>query len=490
MQKGVVRGLDRARVLLGCLQPGQASSTFSDALNRLADRLHYLNSSGDKTKDATRFWFDTRANLRREMEDRKGRFNDQNEVRDKLADVLRKLMPGVSFFEGSHIFTPHADVPDDGALRLVVLPPDKFYTKQEMRVASDEVMEFLRNHGQKPRYRGNRLIFIAPEHASLPRVRDCVRTALAWNSIVLDVKEKRLNIDGLQEEQAKKELQSAEDVLPRVARECYKWLLCPVQTTPEDRQASIEAFSLNTSGSALGAEIQRVYHDNELVMSAWSPIHLRDTLKKLYWRDGKDAVGAMAFWEDMQRYLYLPRLDDRHVLEQAITRGAGSKDFFGTAYGQTGDVFDGFKFGDANVQFDDTLLLIEPEAARRYEANLSVSPKPSSGIAEGGTPQQTAVLGQSTLFQPPVGGLDAVAKTGSGKPKSFYGSVEVSPATAKMRLVQLAEEIISNLVADPLAEVKITVEINANFPNGASDQIRRAVAENAKSLGFKTSTWE
>ena len=121
-----------------------------------------------------------------------------------------------------------------------------------MRVASDEVLEFLRNHGQKPRYRGNRLIFIAPEHASLPRVRDCVRTALAWNSIVLDVKEKRLNIDGLQEEQAKKELQSAEDVLPRVARECYKWLLCPVQTTPEDRQASIEAFSLNTSGSAVG----------------------------------------------------------------------------------------------------------------------------------------------------------------------------------------------------------------------------------------------
>jgi len=60
-----IRGLDRARVLLGCLQPGQTSSTYSDALNRLADRLHYLNSSGDKTQETTRFWFDTRANLRR-----------------------------------------------------------------------------------------------------------------------------------------------------------------------------------------------------------------------------------------------------------------------------------------------------------------------------------------------------------------------------------------------------------------------------------------
>jgi hypothetical protein len=154
-QKGV-RGLDRARVLLGCLQPGQASSTFSDALNRLSDRLHYLNSSGDKAQDATRFWFDTRANLRREMEDRKGRFNDQNEVRGKLADVLRKLIAGASFFDGSHIFTPHADVPDDGALRLVLMSPEKFYSKQEARIASDEVLEFLRNNGSKPRYRCNR----------------------------------------------------------------------------------------------------------------------------------------------------------------------------------------------------------------------------------------------------------------------------------------------------------------------------------------------
>ena len=42
-----IRGLDRARVLLGCLQPGQTSSLYSDALNRLADQLHSLNSSGD-----------------------------------------------------------------------------------------------------------------------------------------------------------------------------------------------------------------------------------------------------------------------------------------------------------------------------------------------------------------------------------------------------------------------------------------------------------
>ncbi len=226
--KAGIRGLDRARVLLGCLQPGQGSSTYSDALNRLADRLHYLNSSGDKAQDATRFWFDTRANLRREMEDRKRRFDDGSDVRGKIAEALKKIVGSVTFFDGVHIFTPNGDVPDDSALRLVVLPPEHWYSRDEERQAVNAVLDYVRKNGTKPRYRGNRLVFLAPDHAVLSRLRDATRVALAWASIVDDVREGRLNIDLLQKKQAEKELQSAEDVVPRAARECYKWLLCPV----------------------------------------------------------------------------------------------------------------------------------------------------------------------------------------------------------------------------------------------------------------------
>lgn len=76
------------------------------------------------------------------------------------------------------------------------------------------------------------------------------------------------------------------------------------------------------------------------------------------------------------------------------------------------------------------------------------------------------------------------------KPKTFYGSAEVTPATAKVRLVQIAEEIIAVLSSDPNANIKVTVEISAEFPDGASDQVKRAVSENASSLGFKSKTWE
>jgi predicted AAA+ superfamily ATPase len=482
------RGQERARVLLGCFQPGQVSSTYSDALNRLADRLHYLNTTGDKAQETTRFWFDTRANLRREMEDRKRRFNDAHDVRPKLAEALRKLTAGASFFEGVHIFTPHADVPDDTGLRLVCLPPENFFSRAETRLAFDEVLTFTRSNGTKPRYRGNRLIFLAPDQASLARVTDCVRTALAWKSIVDDVEASCLNIDLVQKKQAEKELKTAEDVVPKAARECYRWLLCPSQASSTATQATVEFFPLNTSGAALGAEIERVSLDQELVIGTWSPIHLRDRLKELYWKENKTAASAMAFWEDTLRYLYLPRLKNRGVLEQAIVKGAGTRDFFGTAYGEHEGKFDGFKFGDANVQLDDTLLLIEPQAAASYAASLLPPPaKPATG---GTTPELPTATppGKATTGTP--GQLPGMEGTGSPKPQSFHGNVTVNAATAKMRLVQIAEEIIAVLVADPNAEVKVSVEIQATFPNGAKDQTKRAVSENAKTLGFKNPEWE
>ena len=178
------------RVLcLAACSRAKLASIYSDALNRLADRLHYLNASGDKAQDTTRFWFDTRANLRREMEDRKRRFDDNTEVRAKIAEALKRGAGNAAFFDGVHIFTPHGDVPDDTALRLVVLPPENWYAREEARAAQDAVLTYLRNNGTRPRYRSNRLIFLAADYGTLSRLTDAARTALAWASIVDDINE-------------------------------------------------------------------------------------------------------------------------------------------------------------------------------------------------------------------------------------------------------------------------------------------------------------
>ena len=189
------------------------------------------------------------------------------------------------------------------------------------------------------------------------------------------------------------------------------------------------------------------------------------------------SANAMAFWEDTLRYLYLPRLKNRDVFAHAIRSGAKSRDFFGTAYGQSGDTYEGFRWGDGNIQFDDTLLLIEPEAAKQYEASIK---KPDNRDVDT-VPPVLPPADQTKPVVPPVIGA---------KPKTFHGSIQINPSTAKMRLVQVAEEIISVLANDPQATVRVSVEIGAEFPGGVSDQIKRAVSENAGSLGFKNKTWE
>jgi hypothetical protein len=214
----------------------------------------------------------------------------------------------------------------------------------------------------------------------------------------------------------------------------------------------------------------------------WSPIHLRTKLKDLYWKEGQPVAGAMAFWEDTLRYLYLPRLKNRDVLAQAIRNGAASRDFFGTAYGQHDGNFEGFHLGSENIQFDDTLLLIEPEAARAYEEKIRPAPTPPPS-----EPDQT-----SPTAPGPIAPISPGPGPAPGPPKSrsFHGTVEVTPATAKMRMVQIAEEIVSVLVSDPNASVKVVVEISAEFPDGAKDSVKRAVSENARSLGLKSADWE
>ncbi len=79
---------------------------------------------------------------------------------------------------------------------------------------------------------------------------------------------------------------------------------------------------------------------------------------------------------------------------------------------------------------------------------------------------------------------------GAAKAHVFIGTVDVNATAAKMRLVQIADEVNSLLISDPQASVKVTVEISAVFPAGVSKQIKRAVLENAMTLGFRNKTWE
>ena len=132
-------------------------------------------------------------------------------------------------FGGIHVFTDSGDVPDDWALRLVVLPPDAAFSKSGQSLAIDRATEILKKRGDQPRFKQNRLIFLAADYDSVSRLKDHVRSYLAWRSIVADYKDNRIVLDNLMAKQASASLEQAEETVRRMIRETYKWIVAPMQ---------------------------------------------------------------------------------------------------------------------------------------------------------------------------------------------------------------------------------------------------------------------
>jgi uncharacterized protein len=124
-----------------------------------------------------------------------------------------------------------------------------------------------------------------------------------------------------------------------------------------------------TSGTAAG-EIERLCRDQELVVTEWAPIHLRTELQRPFYWPTTPYLTVGKFWDDVQKFPFLPRLKSREVLAGAVRAGTTSRDFFGTAYAFADGKYDGFEFGTGGVTVNDSLLLIEPRVAKEYAIAL------------------------------------------------------------------------------------------------------------------------
>jgi len=479
------KGVELERAFLGSIQPGQVAGLYRDGLRALTDELQYLSNANGK------FWFDTRPNLRREMEERKRRFQDKEDVYPVIRGLLQRVL-GHGVFDGVHVFTTSSDVPDDGYLRLVVLSPDANMSRAGQNIAEGRAAEILKSRGEQPRQKQNRLIFLAPDTESIGRLKDQARAMLAWQSIVDDIKDMKLNVDQFQSRQSGKSLEESNEALKRMVCEAYKWLLAPMQEAKPGQGISEikwEKFPLNASSGALSGEIERVMKDNELLILEWAPIHLANLLKTWFWKDGVKEAGALDVWQKMSCYLYFPRLKNEDVYRAAIVAGALSRDFFGLAYGKNGDKYDGFSLGrSAMITMDGALLLIEQSTAIAYEAVLKASQpevvEPAPGVSQPGqSPSPTPVA-------PSTGNLDgAIAKVVK---KKFFGSVNLDKIRHKLDFNEIADEIIKPFASRSDVGLKISIEISADsYSNdGFDENLQRVVKENSKTLKFRNAEFE
>lgn len=486
-----LRGIDLERIILGVAIPGEPVNLFKDALRRLGDRLHYLNEANN------RFWLDTRPNLRREMEERKRRFQDREDVFPIIHDrVQGSFVNGI--FGGTHIFTNSGDVPDDWALRLVVLPPDAAFSKSGQSLAIDRATEILRNRGDQPRFRQNRLIFVVADYDSVSRLKDHVRSYLAWRSIVNDYKDNRIVLDNLMARQAQASLDQAEQTVKRMVRETYKWLLAPMQEARPGKGLSEtvwEHFSLNPSAQNCSQEIERVLKDNELLIGEWAPIHLAKVLRDWFWKENIKDVSALNVWQQSCQQLYLPRLKDDDVFFNTMAAGAESREFFGIAQGKEDDRYIGFSYGRrTSLIRDSSLMLIEPIAAAAYMEQMRAAEEASRAQAAGAASTTTQLAGEGNPpATGPSSGSASGAGTGNANPaisKRYYNVLTLEPIQAKRQFADLADEIVQQFTVRPGVNVTITVEIQAESSIGFDAGIQRAVTENCTTLKFPPGSFE
>jgi predicted AAA+ superfamily ATPase len=468
------KGLQIENILLGVAIPGQVVGTYEDALRRLLDKCQHLYPGNG------RYWFDTRPTLRREMEARKERFNFQHDVLPAIKDYASKSLRGTSCFSGVHIFATSADVPDEqnGGPRLVVLDPSNgcAYSKANSTTVFDAALEILQKRGLQPRQRQNRLIFLASDADSAGRLRENAKTYLAWASIAADIDEERINLDVAQIKQAREALGTAEKVLSQSVRESFKWILNPYsdQSARTSDQLKWEAASINTNTGGILTSIEAKLRDEEWLIFEWSPIHLSNLLNQYYFKESATDVIVRRLIADMASYIYMPRLANEDVLRSAIEQGIMSVDFFGYAQGKEGSRYLGLCFGaPGKALVDDRSLLVFRATASAQMSLANLSP--------------SGTIPTDQTVRPSVAGSTASGVNASNSPKKsirFFATKDLNPQKARMDFGQIVEEVLLQLASRLDTSVRISVEIEAEDPNGFDESAQRTLKENCNALGF------
>ena len=473
------RGLEDRRIKLGCVMPGESPAVFGDALRRLAGSATYLY------QDGPRAWYSTQPTVTKVAEDRAEQLKrDPDKIAEELDRRLREDLRRGGDFARIHA-SPRsgADVPDDLDARLVVLPAEHAYSKEDGGSAEVAAKAILASRGNTPRLYRNALVFLAADRVRLQDLDEALRKYLAWLSIVAE--KDTLNLDPHQARQAETQKQAADGAVTARLPETYQWLLVPEQMSP---QAPVvwQAVRL-TGGDALAVRASKKLRSDELLIASLGSTILRKHLDAVpLWRGEHVAVRQVI--DDFARYLYLPRLAGPEVLLKAIRDGipllTWRTETFGYAEGwdESSSRYLGLHCGHAvNITSDSAGFLVKPDAAGRQLDAEALPPATHSPFLGAGDANLSPRTGAEET--PPLQFAPQVFRR-------FYGTVRVDSARVGRDAGRIADEVIAHLSGQMGAEVTVTIEIEARLPNGATDPLMRTVTENSRTLKFDSFGFE
>ena len=490
------QGVEDRRIKLGCAIPGESPAVFGDAMRRLGSAATYLY------QDGARYWYSTQPTVANLAESRAEEYRRNRDPVDQEIDKrLRADLSRRGDFNRVHVLPASGhDVQDDQDASLVVLGPAYPHTREGATngkiIEADEskskavaaANSILESRGSAPRLFRNSLAFLAADDTRLQDLEDGVRRYLAWQSILAD--RESLDLPPHQVRQAESQRTAADSAAGARIGETYQWLLVPVQPTPQSN-LEWEAIRLAGQGS-LAERASRRMRSDELLVTTFAGTRLRMELDRIpLWRGEHVAVRQLV--DDFARYSYLPRLKDPSVLLEAIRNGLAlmtwEQDSFAYAdgYDDSAERYRGLQSGPRGALADnDAGLVVHPQVAR---TQMDSETAPPATPTEGG--------GTTYVQEPPrdrevreTPGPNPPAPPPRPSARRYHGSVKLDPTRVGRDASQVAEEVIAHLAGLLGADVKLTLEIEANIPDGAPEQVVRIVTENSRTLSFDDSGFE
>lgn len=475
-----IRGLETSRILLGVVQPGETIADFKDALNTLHGSLSYLYNN----PNGNRFWYDTKPTLRKTAEDRASQISEADveiEIENRLKKVCKEAP-----FAGIHVCpTSSNDVPDEQAVRLVILRTRDTYRRNNSKSnAMAAVEDILNNRGTSPRIFRNMLAFIAPDMDKLGSLQQEVKRFIAWTSIMSDKDD--LNLDGAQIRETRNNLTRSNDTVEMRLKETYCWLLVPFIDQYEDMKTiQWEISDIGGGAESIITKASRKMLQSEQIITKWAPALLQMSLDDLLWKDSND-ISVKKLWEYLSTYCYLPRLSNFSVLEETICQGLPSTEYFAIAAAYSNGRYVGLKFNQTVFSVNPSDLLVKVDAAQKQiddEKTLDVPVTPRNGGENPfGKQEETNEHDDGMTVANYAGGKSNVDMPTPPNNKHFYMSVKLDNTRVNRDINNYVQEIIQHLMSVDGANVELKLDVEVEAPNGIPSTTVRTVSENCRTL--------
>ncbi|MFN8473888.1 MAG: Swt1 family HEPN domain-containing protein [Anaerolineae bacterium] len=472
------KGIDDRSIKLGAVQPGESAATFGDALRRLADQATHLYQDGQ------RYWYSTQPSVNRLAQDRAAQ-QTEDAVETEIIRRLRLELRQRGDFAAVYAALPSGDIPDEMETRLVILGPGQWHTKGQDSPGRKAAKETLDLRGGIPRRYKNTLVFLAPDSARLADLQQAVRQYLAWKSI--EAESETLNLDAFQANQAKTKSADADEAVRRRIPEAYVWLLVPTQP---DAHGPLEWEDIRVQGTdSLAMCAAKKLVNQDLLKTQWVGTLLRVEMDRIpLWRGDHVAVRQLA--DDFAQYLYLPRLTGPRVLHEAIQDGVRRITWeqetfaYADAFNATTSRYTGLEVGHiVSVSASADAVVVKPEVARRQmDADASKVVTPATTGGQPGVTVPVPPVGPAPVG--PSGGGGPQPPPSTSRPHRFHGTVTLDTTHIAKDTNAIADAVIQHLASLVGAKVRVTLEIEADIPDGAPENVVRTVTENCRTLKF------